>query len=324
MFLNIYKYLYLCDNQNPKHIKSKYYGHGKLLLTGEYAVLDGAKALGLPTKFGQKMVVKRTTSSDLIWQSLDEKGKVWFESTISLFDFSPITTTDEKISEFLQKVLKNAVRLNSEFLSQWNGFKIETQLEFPLNWGLGSSSTLIFCVAEWAEVNPLLLYFKIEDGSGYDVACAFADGPMVYINSPEEVSYTEVDFDPKFKNHLYFVHLGEKKNTSQGIKEYLKAVKQKSSLVQSINGITEAMLDVKTLTEFESLIEKHEDLIHKHTGFGKVKDTLFKDYHGVIKSLGAWGGDFVLATSSQSKDETFGYFQSKGYETVISYKDLIL
>ena len=28
----------------------KFYSHGKLLITGEYAVLDGAKAIALPTK----------------------------------------------------------------------------------------------------------------------------------------------------------------------------------------------------------------------------------------------------------------------------------
>ncbi|MCB0659822.1 MAG: hypothetical protein KDC04_02740 [Saprospiraceae bacterium] len=316
--------IYLCNNQTLRRIKTKYYGHGKLLLTGEYAVLDGAKALALPTKKGQKMVIKRTTSSDLIWQSLDEKGKVWFESTISLFDFSALTTTDQKTSEYLQKVLKNAVRLNSEFLSQWNGFKIETQLEFPLDWGLGSSSTLIYCVAEWAEVNPLMLYFKIDDGSGYDVACAFADGPITYLNSQDEVSYTEIDFDPKFKNDLYFIHLGEKKNSAQGIKEYLKAVKQKQSMVQSIQSITDEILDTKTLSDFEALLEKHEDIIHKHTGFEKVKDKHFKDFSGAVKSLGAWGGDFVLATSSQSSEKTVEYFRSKGFPIVIPYQDLIL
>lgn len=314
----------MCRILKPTHIKTKYYGHGKLLLTGEYAVLDGAKALGLPTKFGQKMVIKRTTSSDLIWESLDMKGKPWFESTISLFDFSAVTTNNQEISNYLQKLLKNAVRLNSEFLSQWNGFKIETQVEFPLDWGLGSSSTLIFLVSEWAEVNPLLLYFKTEDGSGYDVACAFADGPVEYINSTDEVSYTEVDFNPKFKDQLYFVHLGNKQNSAQGIKEYLKAVKNKSSLVKTITKITEDIRTVSTLKDFDALLIKHEEAIASHTGFAKVKDTLFSDYWGVVKSLGAWGGDFVLATSDKGVDATKEYFASKGLNTVVLYKDMVL
>ena len=295
-----------------------------MLLTGEYAVLDGAKALGLPTKFGQKLVVKRTTSSDLIWESLDMKGKPWFESTISLFDFSAVTTNNQEISDYLQKVLKNAVRLNSEFLSQWNGFKIETQLEFPIDWGLGSSSTLIYLISEWAEVNPLLLYFKVEDGSGYDVACAFAEGPLEYVNSTDEVSYTEVDFNPKYKDNLYFVHLGQKQDTKQGIKEYLKAVKNKTNLVKSITKITEDIRAAGSLSEFNDLIDKHEDLIASHTGFTKVKDKLFSDFGGSVKSLGAWGGDFVLATSDNGTEHVKTYFESKGMSTILPFKEIIL
>ena len=251
-------------------------------------------------------------------------GKVWFDSTISLFDFSPVQTSDENTSIFIQNVLKNAVRLNSEFLSQWNGFKIETQLEFPLDWGLGSSSTLIYLIAEWAEVNPLLLYFKTEDGSGYDVACAFANGPITYINSPDEVSYTEIDFSPSFHQHLYFVHLGQKMDSKVAIKQYLKSVKNKSGLIKSITRITEDVLNVKNLQDFAGLMDEHEQVIASHTGFQKVKEIHFKDYWGSIKSLGAWGGDFVLATSDKSPQETVAYFEKKGFNTVLEYKKLIL
>ena len=295
-----------------------------MLLTGEYAVLDGAKALGLPTRQGQHLVVKRTTSSDLIWESLDVHGKPWFESTISLFDFSPVNTTDENVSGYLQKLLKNAVRLNSEFLSQWNGFKIETRLEFPLDWGLGSSSTLIYLVAEWAEVNPLLLYFKTEDGSGYDVACAFAEGPVEYINTPDEVSYTEVDFKPSFHKDLYFVHLGKKQDSRAGIRDYLKAVKNKSTLVKSITQITEDIRGASNLSSFENLLESHEELIASHTGFKRIKQTHFTDYWGTVKSLGAWGGDFVLATSTKGHEATKDYFEGKGCGTCIPYKEMVL
>lgn len=252
------------------------------------------------------------------------KGKPWFESTISLFDFSPVSTNNQQISEYLQKVLKNAVRLNSEFLSQWNGFKIETQLEFPLDWGLGSSSTLIYLVAEWAEVNPLMLYYKVEDGSGYDVACAFADGPVEFINTEDEVSYTEVDFNPKYKDSLYFVHLGKKQDTKQGIKEYLKAVKNKANMVKSITKITEDIRSSGSLSEFNDLLDKHEDIIASHTGFAKVKDKSFSDFGGSVKSLGAWGGDFVLASSDKGMDHVKTYFESKGLSTIINYKDMVL
>jgi mevalonate kinase len=294
-----------------------------LLLSGEYAVLDGAKAIGLPTRLGQSMTVKKSSNADLLWESFDNEGKVWFKSAISLFDFSAVETTDEKVSAYLQKLLKNSVRLNSEFLSQWNGFKIETRLEFPLDWGLGSSSTLVYLLAEWAEVNPLLLYFKTDDGSGYDVACTFADGPIEYINSPDEVSYTSIDFNPKFRDQLYFVHLGRKQDSTLGIKEYLKAVKNKSAFVKSISSISEEIKNVATLSDFDTLIQQHEDIVHRHTGFTKVKDSLFTDYWGSVKSLGAWGGDFVLATSEHDSAATKDYFSKKGFDTILSFKELI-
>lgn len=303
---------------------AKFYGHGKLMLTGEYAVLDGATCLALPTKQGQSLSVKNYSGSDIKWKSLDEKGKEWFSCDISLYDFSSDKSTDTELSKKLQKILKSAVRLNCEFLDKWKGFKIETRLEFPTNWGLGSSSTLIHLIAEWAEISPLELYFRCENGSGYDVVCASADGPIFYWSTEEEISYAKAEFDPKFKDNLYFVHLNEKRKSSDAVKEYLSAVKDKKSLVKKITDISESMEDVKTLSTFEDTLNEHEELISSHCGFDKVKDLKFNDYWGSVKSLGAWGGDFVLATSDQPASDVMHYFKSKGYSTVIPYKDMVL
>ncbi len=46
--------------------------------------------------------------------------------------------------------------------------------------------------------------------------------------------------------------------------------------------------------EFEELLILHEKLISKAIGISPIQERLFSDYKGVIKSLGAWGGDFVL------------------------------
>ncbi len=292
------------------------------MLTGEYAVLDGALSLALPTKKGQKMTVKAHRGTDLVWHSYDLEGKLWFESEISIYDFSATKTTDQSISDKLQKILKNSVRLNCEFLDKWNAFKVETHLEFPTDWGLGSSSTLIYLVSEWAEINPLELYFKCENGSGYDVACTFAKGPIEYISSDTEVSYTPSDFKPVFADQLSFIHLGKKKSSEEGIKEYLSAVKDKKTMVKLITEITENIQETNDLTSFENLLNEHESVISSHTGFNKIKTERFPDFNGSIKSLGAWGGDFILATGE--KDYVSNYFKSKGLNTVISYKDMVL
>jgi hypothetical protein len=52
-----------------------------------------------------------------------------------------------------------------------------------------------------------------------------------------------------------------------------------------------------------------------------VKEALFPDFKGVLKSLGAWGGDFILAISKENPKD---YFASKGYETIIPYSEMIL
>ena len=51
-----------------------------------------------------------------------------------------------------------------------------------------------------------------------------------------------------------------------------------------------------------------------------VKEIYFSDYSGEIKSLGAWGGDFILAAGPIN---TKKYFEEKGYKTIFSYKDML-
>ena len=46
-------------------MEQNYYSNGKLLLTGEYVVLDGAKALAVPTKFGQLLNIKQGTNKQV-------------------------------------------------------------------------------------------------------------------------------------------------------------------------------------------------------------------------------------------------------------------
>jgi len=269
------------------------------------------------------MIVKNSRGSDLIWECIDKEGNSWFRSHISLYDFSAVDTTDQDVSDKLQKILKNSVRLNSEFLSKWNGFKVETQLEFPLDWGLGSSSTLYSLIGKWADINPLMLYFKVDNGSGCDVACSHIGEPIIYFANDDEVSYTPFEFNPSYKKNLYFIHLNQKQDSALGIKAYLKAVKNRKTLVNTITNITNDLSEAKDLKTFAGLLEKHEDVIAHHTGFTKVKEQHFADYWGAVKSLGAWGGDFVLATSTKSAADTKAYFTEKGFATVLSYDEMI-
>lgn len=270
------------------------------------------------------MTVKQTRKSDIYWKSYDTQNEEWFMAQISLYDFSAVKTNDELKAQYLKKLLKGAVRLNSEFLSKWNGFDIKTYLEFNKDWGLGSSSTLTYMVAQWAGVNPLLLHFECSNGSGYDVACAGADLPITYCMDGDAVNYTEVDFDPKYADKLYFIHLNKKQSSSFAIDQYLKQAKKRKTLAKKQSAITESVLKCNSFNKFKELITEHENITSEHIGLPTLKQSHFGDFDGAVKSLGAWGGDFILAAADIPEASVKAYFLSKGFETVITYDDMRL
>jgi hypothetical protein len=59
-------------------------------------------------------------------------------------------------------------------------------------------------------------------------------------------------------------------------------------------------------------------------GIPRIKEQFFSEYWGEIKSLGAWGGDFILATSERSAEETKTYFNQKGFEVLFKYEQLAI
>jgi hypothetical protein len=82
-------------------------------------------------------------------------------------------------------------------------------------------------------------------------------------------------------------------------------------------------LNCTNLDEFEQLLTLHENIIADIIKLKPVKEAMFHDYDGAIKSLGAWGGDFIIATGD-NLDTVSNYFKSKGYHTIIPYKDMII
>lgn len=304
-----------------------FYGHGKLLLTGEYFVLEGAKALALPTRYGQSLSVRSEKSFNplLTWKSIDESGKVWFEGEFELNDFSCKKSQSEFIAKDLQKILIQARKQNPHFLRESDKVEVESRLEFPINWGLGSSSTLIYNIAQWAYVAPFELLFNTLGGSGYDIACAQSASPIFFSREVGGPEWSQAPFDPSFKNNLYFVYLERKQSSKLSRELFAKRVNEnKNDLIIKLSKITEEISQVTDLNDFEFLIEGHEKIISSSLDLPRAKDLYFQDFWGGIKSLGGWGGDFVLITSDRSKDLTQKYFFDKGFKTVIPYQQMIL
>ena len=87
-----------------------------------------------------------------------------------------------------------ARKLNPDFCSSNEGYNVISTLNYPLLWGLGSSSTLIAAVAGWAEIDPFSLHFEVSKGSGYDIACAISNGPIVYSLREKNPEFEQVKF----------------------------------------------------------------------------------------------------------------------------------
>lgn len=301
---------------------STYRSNGKLLLSAEYVVLDGALAIGLPTKKGQTLSISKTKINPfrLQWIAFLSDGTNWFSCEIDTQNWSLIESTDSDKGETIKNILYQAHLLNPSF--DWSlNYHCTTRLEFPHLWGLGSSSTLINNISQWLLCNPYSLLKKTFGGSGYDLACAEHSTAISYqLTSTLAPIVKKLSFDPKFKNQLYFVYLNQKQNSQSAMKHYKECTLSEQD-ISFFSKLSQRLISAKTLTEFEKILNLHEEKLSQLLGLEPIKKVHFSDYRGTIKSLGAWGGDFVLFTYREGMRD---YLKKKGYTTIIPYKEMIL
>ena len=317
----------LSIKQGHQAFDKNFFGHGKILLSGEYFVLYGADALALPTQAGQSLSVKYEQSFNpvLSWRAFNSDGGLWFEVDFEFWKFDILSPnkTDQK-SLFLQKLLRQARIQNKHFLRDEQNVYVETRLGFPKDWGLGSSSSLIYNLAQWAYISPFELLFETSKGSGYDVACAQSSGAILYNLGESGPLWSPVLFAPEYKKNIYFVYLGRQQDTQHAIESYSKIGAPSSKLVDEVSLITREILSAKSFKDFNYAITKHEEIVSGHIGQMSVKERFFSDFNGHIKSLGAWGGDFIMASSDASKNAVMNYFNSKGHDIIIPFDQIIL
>lgn len=303
-------------------MKKTFYSNGKLLITGEYVVLDGALALALPTKMGQNLIVENGFDKKIIWKSYDFDKSIWFDDTILFSDItSKKSFENNTVKTTLVEILHESYKLNSSFIHKSEGYIVATNLTFPKFWGLGTSSTLINNIANWLQIDAFTLLQNAFGGSGYDIACAQNDSAILYQLVNEKPIVASISFNPIFKDNIYFVYLNKKQNSKTAIANYRAKKGGFDNSISKINEITETIINTTELTEFTKQIEKHEVLMSEILEIERAKETLFPDFDGAIKSLGAWGGDFVMVVS---KNNPMPYFKNKGYDIVISYTKMIL
>lgn len=299
----------------------RFYSNGKLLLTGEYAVLDGAEALAVPTKFGQDLIVVKNDTKKINWKSYDADETLWYSDSFTIDEITNNVKHSNVVTQTLWDILRVAHDSNSTILNLSQGYDVITRLTFSRAWGLGTSSTLINNIAQWFTIDAFELLQKSFGGSGYDIACAQINSPLFYHIKDQKALFNEVNFDPSYKEQLFFVYLNQKRNSREAIQAY-RQKKVTENEIEQVTLLTRMLYKAQTLKEFQDVIDDHEAFLSKIIDTPPIKDELFEDFSGSIKSLGAWGGDFVLVASNQINAKE--YFLKKGYNTILSYDEMVL
>lgn len=294
--------------------------NGKILLSSEYLVMDGAKSIALPARLTQDLIVSKCDKNIIEWFSHDMHNNLWYEDRFFVKNNNLVCESEKNVTS--QKIISLFNHLSKTHkLANLLGNKFETRLNFKKDWGLGTSSTFVNNLAKWAKVDPYQLLFSTFKGSGYDIACCDLNHPIIFKKTNESIDVKKIKFKPPFIKNLFLIHLGKKQNTQLSIENYSKKQFDRMELIKKINTITDEFIKCNELIHFEELIQEHESIISKATSIIPIQNSNFSDYKdGKIKSLGAWGGDFILVTT---KNKDLSYFKKRGLETIIPLEDIV-
>jgi len=303
-------------------MKQTYHANGKLLITAEYLVLKGALAFALPLNKGQSLSVENGTLGILQWKALTPNG-LWFNAKFNN-KLDIIETSSIEHAKKLQIILLQVISQNKNAANTIINKKVTTQLEFDPLWGWGSSSTLLCLLSLWLKTDPYSVMDATFGGSGYDLACGLAKTPILYSRENNMVpKITPIHFNPNFLDNLGVVWLNKKQISSKEVKRFLSSENDCRIFKKKASELTKRLIAATNIEDFGSVIHEHEALIAETTGKKPVQEKLFADFNGSIKSLGAWGGDFILFVSP-TPNSAFNYFRKKGYNTFFNLKQIML
>ncbi len=296
--------------------------HGKLLLSAEYMVMHGSKALAVPLQKGQTLEIKHTESKQFFSWKAYYNSKLWFAADFDPGTLKILDATNPEMALRLKNIIQACIEMMPSFQESLFRKDAVTRLDFSPDYGFGSSSTLISLLAEWAEVNPLDLHFMVSEGSGYDVACALADGAITYKLRDDLPQYQHIPFYPSFRENIWFAWLGRKQPTESHLREVARKINPGFDTIYKFSELTRAMIEATTLSEFRLVMEEHEEELSRILGKERISSS-FKSLPGSIKSLGAWGGDFVMIASEVGRESLEAYLAGEGIHTLYSYEELV-
>lgn len=297
-----------------------FYASGKFLLFGEYLVLREAKALAVPLNRGQQLRVNLSGSENIIWECYEQDSK-WLRAELAPA-LEIVTCSNAKEAEIIRQLLLLIRDENPD--KDPAGLHFRFDIDFPRKYGLGTSSTFLSLTSQWAGVNPYLLQKKLLGGSGYDIAAATAKGPIIYqLRQGNEFDplILPVALNKNITSKLLFVYTGKKQSTAKEVSGFHRMPTSKHQ-IEEMNRIVEVASGTDSIEEFESAMVHSEKMLSAILMKAPLKESLFAGYPFCIKSLGAWGGDFAMATFRE-EGEALSYFRDKGVNPVFAYDQIV-
>lgn len=285
-------------------------------------MLHSATALAFPSKRGQHIHIVPDPGSGLLKWISTENGDTWFTAEFSLPEIKLVNYSDASLGNRLLSLLHIIRRLSPDFLQKEDGLQLTTSLDFPRDWGLGTSSSLIQLMASWTGIYPYELLDASFGGSGYDIACADRFNPILYRRQNEEIQITEQNFHPPFLDKLYLGFSGVKQDSGLEVKKFLQKGAVDKGLIDRISEISKMVSKTQSLMEFSELLVMHEEIVGHLLGIPPVA-ARFKGFPGIIKSLGAWGGDFLLFSWEGSKEALERCLKGYGVGPVFRFQDVL-
>ena len=328
---------------------------GKILLSGEYVVLDGATALGLASRMGQSMAVFRGSQPGCLrWIALDHLHNPWLQANYRIVDgqwsVGEVSAAASESADMLQNWLQAAWTLMARpgdgsasgyGEASWNdilhqeGLTVQTQLDFARSWGLGSSSTALALLAQWLGVDARRLYALTTNGSGYDLEVALQNSSILYRlpeGRPITNSLSADPFEPIVQpipyrlpqgGRLWLVDPGGKQISAKEVVRYRKLDKnQRMACVEEISSLSVALATCQDVTMMMDCFEQHDGVLEKLLGQPCLQRSAGNGFPGRLKSLGAWGGDLFLAVSPSSED-ALHWLENQANWSIYPFEQLI-
>ncbi len=282
-----------------------YYAPGKVLLAGEYTALIGLECFALPVKQGHVLQVWKMSDegNTVFWSSYSHLQQKWFECEINTQDFLEKSTDNATVSGRLCELLQGAKMQNEQFLGTGT-YRVESALQFNQVYGLGSSSSLVAIIAQWANVDFKPLQKQVFGGSGYDAAVCYVQKPLVYwLGANEQANWSTWKLDEHLAQQWHLVFIGKKVNSRfavENLKQNLENIANEPMMLKQLDKLLQQIKNAKTIAEMELSLEVWQGFLAQALGLPNA----YTDFNitpikgGLCKYLGAWGGDIVLVNET--------------------------